>query len=85
MLDPNPPPWLTISHRASYFLILLTICVSFLSLVVPRLTENGVRLKDGPRPKTRKGLLSKTLLEHIDTDLAAHGEPVDLPGFWHKV
>jgi hypothetical protein len=85
MLAQPQPPWLTISHRTSYILVILAVCISFLSLIIPRLPKSRVTLKEEPQPKTRKGLLSKKLLEHIDTDLAAHGEPVDLPGFWHKV
>lgn len=85
MLVLAQPVWLLITHRASYILLFLALLISSYCLLRHRLHTPRVKLKDGFEPQTRKGMLSKMLLDRIDTDLTADGEPVDLARFWHRV
>jgi hypothetical protein len=89
MILPDRPLWLEVAHRASYILLLTVIVLSFANLAIAplrkRWSKGKIHLDGGFVAHTRKGLFSKLLLEHIDSDIAGDGVPVNLPKFWSRV
>ena len=83
------PLWLEVSHRSSYILLLIISALSLFNIVAPtfrrKWSKGKIKLDDGFVAQTRKGLFSKLLLEHIDSDLANDGSPVHLAKFWMRV
>lgn len=89
MLVADRPLWLEVAHRSSYILLLIFFLLSIANIAVPSLrrkwSKGKIQLDDEYVAQTRKGLFSKLLLEHIDSDLTEDGIPIDPTKFWKTV
>ena len=86
----EPPTWLKLTQISTHILLLTAVTTSLLLIILPwlqqrlHLNHGKIKLQAEAVAQTRKGLLSKLFLDHIE-DIPSDGDPVDLPGFWTKV
>jgi hypothetical protein len=86
----QPPTWLKVTQVSTHIILLIAIATSTLLIVGPWLNQHlhcnqgRIKLPAEEVAQTRKDLLSKQFLNHIE-DIPRNGDPVDLPGFWKKV
>ena len=85
----HEPKWLEVAHKTSFITVLVAVLTSLFLFVLPillqrRKREGAIQLQDEHVIKTRKGLFSRLLLDHID-NMGGDGEPIDLQAFWKEV
>ncbi|WWC93054.1 uncharacterized protein L201_008018 [Kwoniella dendrophila CBS 6074] len=89
-MDLSSIPWSKVIDGTSTSTILITVLISFLKLTISYTKNNKkgkIKLPDrsGNENITKKDALSRTLFEHVPTEFAEDGIPVEEAAFWKRV